>query len=89
VYQDEEASCEIAVLVAKEEKPHSTEETVAKLCILRTAKIVLGESSEGDRTSVSTSSSSAKCLPPRCELLYATDTSYRKQDVFISEYPLH
>jgi hypothetical protein len=45
VYRDDEASHEIAVLIAKEEKPHSTEETLAKRCILRAAKIVLGESS--------------------------------------------
>jgi hypothetical protein len=34
------------------------------------------------RTSVSTSSSSAKRLPPRCEPLYATNTSHRKQEHF-------
>jgi hypothetical protein len=41
------------------------------------------------RTSVSTSSSLAKCLPPSCESLYATITSHRKQKIFIFEYPLH
>jgi hypothetical protein len=35
------------------------------------------------RTSVSTSSSSAKRLPPSCEPLYATDTSHRKQETFL------
>jgi hypothetical protein len=41
------------------------------------------------RTSVSTSSSSAKRLPPSCEPLYATNTSHRKQQTFRYEYPLH
>jgi hypothetical protein len=34
------------------------------------------------RTSVSTSSSSAKRLPVSCEPLYATNTSHRKQEIF-------
>jgi hypothetical protein len=41
------------------------------------------------RTSVSTSSSSAKRLPPSYEPLYATNTSHRKQETFLYEYPLH
>jgi hypothetical protein len=41
------------------------------------------------RTSVSTSSSSAKRLPSSCELLYATDTSNSKQGPFLYEYSLH
>jgi hypothetical protein len=40
-------------------------------------------------TSVSTSSSSAKRLPPSCELLYATNTSPRKQKTFLLAYTLH
>jgi hypothetical protein len=43
-------------------------------------------------TSVSTSSSWAKLCHvsrPSCELLYATNTSHRKQKAFIYEYPLH
>jgi hypothetical protein len=38
---------------------------------------------------VSISSSSAKHLPPTCEPFYATDTSHRKQETFLYEYPLH
>jgi hypothetical protein len=34
-------------------------------------------------TSVSTSSSSAKRLPPSCQPLYATNTSHRKQAIFL------
>jgi hypothetical protein len=41
------------------------------------------------RTSVSTSSSSAKPLPPSGEPLYVTNTSHRKQETFPYEYPLH
>jgi hypothetical protein len=41
------------------------------------------------RTSVSTSSSSANCLPPSYEPLYATDTSHRKREAFLYEQPLH
>jgi hypothetical protein len=41
------------------------------------------------RTSVWTSSSSAKRLPLSCEPLYATNTSHRKQETFLYEYPLH
>jgi hypothetical protein len=41
------------------------------------------------RTSVSTSSSSAKRLPPSCEPLYATNTSHSKQNTFLYEYPFH
>jgi hypothetical protein len=33
--------------------------------------------------------SSANRLPPRCESLYATNTSHRKQETFLYEYPLH
>jgi hypothetical protein len=40
------------------------------------------------RTSVSTLSSSAKRLPPRCEPLYATNTFHRKQVTFLYQYPL-
>jgi hypothetical protein len=40
------------------------------------------------RISVSTSSS-AKHLPPSCEPVYATNTSHRKQDTFLHEYPSH
>jgi hypothetical protein len=40
-------------------------------------------------TSVSTSSSSAKHLPSRCELLYANKTSHRKQETVLYEYPLN
>jgi hypothetical protein len=39
-------------------------------------------------TSISTSSS-AKRLPPSCELLCRTDTSHRKQETFPYKYPLH
>jgi hypothetical protein len=39
--------------------------------------------------SVSTPSLSAKRLPSSCEPLYATNTSHRKQETFIYEYPLH
>jgi hypothetical protein len=39
-------------------------------------------------TSISTSSSSAKRLPPSCELLYVTNTSHHIQERFIYEYPL-
>jgi hypothetical protein len=38
-------------------------------------------------TSVSTSSSSAKHLPPSCESLHATYTSHHTQDTFLYEYP--
>jgi hypothetical protein len=41
------------------------------------------------RTSVSTSSSSAKRALPSCEPLYVTNTSHRKQETFHYEYPLH
>jgi hypothetical protein len=41
------------------------------------------------RTPVSTSSSSAKHFPPSWEQLYATNTSHRKQEIFLYEYPLH
>jgi hypothetical protein len=41
------------------------------------------------RTSVSTSSSSAKPLPPSCEPLYWTNTSHHKQETFLYEYLLH
>jgi hypothetical protein len=41
------------------------------------------------RTSVSTSSSSAKRLPASCELFYATNTSHFKQETFLYEHPLH
>jgi hypothetical protein len=41
------------------------------------------------RTSVSTSPSSAKSFPPSCEPLYAANTSHRKQETFLYEYPLH
>jgi hypothetical protein len=41
------------------------------------------------RTSVSTSSSSAKRLPPVCEPLYTTNSSHRKQETFLYEYSLH
>jgi hypothetical protein len=40
-------------------------------------------------TFISTSSSSAKCLPPSCEQLYVTNTSCHKQKTFLYEYPLH
>jgi hypothetical protein len=40
-------------------------------------------------TSVSTSSQSAKNLPLSCEPLYATNTSYRTQEIFLYEYSLH
>jgi hypothetical protein len=40
------------------------------------------------RTSVSTSSLSPQCLPPSCEPLYATNTSHRKEERFLYEYPL-
>jgi hypothetical protein len=39
-------------------------------------------------TFVSTSSSSVKRLAPSCEPLYATNTSHRKQETFLCEYPL-
>jgi hypothetical protein len=41
------------------------------------------------RTSVSNSSSPAKCLPSTCEQLYATNTSHRTLYTFLDEYPLH
>jgi hypothetical protein len=41
------------------------------------------------RTSVSTSSSSAKRLPTSCEPLYATNTSHRKQETFLCIYRFH
>jgi hypothetical protein len=41
------------------------------------------------RTSLSTSSSSENRLPPICELLYATNTFHRKQELLLYEYPLH
>jgi hypothetical protein len=48
------------------------------------------------RASASTSSLWAKSLPqtwlfldPVCEPLYATNTSHRKQETFLEEYPLH
>jgi hypothetical protein len=59
VYLECEASREIVVLIAKEENPHSIEETLVKPSILRAAKIALGESSEVDPTSVSTVSTSS------------------------------
>jgi hypothetical protein len=37
----------------------------------------------------STSSSSAKHLPPTSEALYTTDTTHRKHVTFLYEYPLH
>jgi hypothetical protein len=40
-------------------------------------------------TSVSNSSSSAKRFSPSCLPLYATNTSYRKQEIFLYEYHLH
>jgi hypothetical protein len=39
--------------------------------------------------SLSTSLSSAKRLPPSCELLYATNTSRCKRETFLYEHPLH
>jgi hypothetical protein len=39
------------------------------------------------RTSVSTSSSSVKRLPPKVEPLYATNTSQREQETFLYKYP--
>jgi hypothetical protein len=40
------------------------------------------------RASVSTSASSVKQLPPpSCEPLYATNTSHRKQEIFLYQYP--
>jgi hypothetical protein len=41
------------------------------------------------RNSASTSSSSAKRLPPNCEPLYTTNTSHRKHETFLYEYPSH
>jgi hypothetical protein len=38
---------------------------------------------------ISTSSSSAKRLPPSSVPLYATNTSYLKQDTFLHEYPMY
>jgi hypothetical protein len=38
---------------------------------------------------VSTSSSSEKRLSPRCEPLYATNTSHRKQEIFLYKCPLY
>jgi hypothetical protein len=40
------------------------------------------------RIYVSTSSSSAKHLPSSCEEFYAINTSNRKQEIFLYEYPL-
>jgi hypothetical protein len=40
------------------------------------------------RTSVLTFSS-AKRLPTSCEPLYVTNTSHRKQETFLYEYPLY
>jgi hypothetical protein len=40
-------------------------------------------------TSVSTSSSSAKRLPPSCEPLYKTNTSHCKEEKFLYRHPLH
>jgi hypothetical protein len=40
-------------------------------------------------TYVSTSSSSAKHLPPSCQPFYVTHTSHHKQETFLNEYPLH
>jgi hypothetical protein len=41
------------------------------------------------RTPVSTSSPSAKRLPPSCVPLHATDTLHRKQETFLYEHPSH
>jgi hypothetical protein len=41
------------------------------------------------RSTIPTSSSSAKRSPPSCEPLYSTNTSHRKQETFLYEYPLH
>jgi hypothetical protein len=41
------------------------------------------------RTSVSTSSATAKPLPPSCEPLYATNTAHREQQTFLYEYSLN
>jgi hypothetical protein len=37
---------------------------------------------------ISVTSSSAKCLPPSCEPLYATNRSHREQNIFLYEYSL-
>jgi hypothetical protein len=41
------------------------------------------------RTTVSTSSSSAKRFPPRLNPLYTTNASHRKQETFLYEHPFH
>jgi hypothetical protein len=41
------------------------------------------------RSSISTPSSPAKRLLPSYELVYATNTSHRKQETLLYEYPLH
>jgi hypothetical protein len=41
------------------------------------------------RTPISTSSSSTKRLPPSCEPIYATNTSHRKEETLLYEYPFN
>lgn len=60
VSQHRKASFEIALLIAKQKKPHTIGEELIKPCVLKATQIILGEESEQKMKSISLSNNTVK-----------------------------